>query len=55
MERVSKRTKSKQPAILSLRPLKFQEVVTDLLRVKPPPKAEPKTKKKTAKVKGAKG
>ena len=48
----SKRTKSKQPAILSLSPMKFQEAVTDLLKVKPPPKAEPKTKKKATKVKG---
>ena len=41
------RNKTQKYQRLSLEPLKFEEAVTDLLKVKPPPK--PKSKAKTAK------
>ena len=36
---------------LSLYPLKFKEVIQDVLRVKPEPKAKPKTKARKSKAK----
>ena len=44
-------TKPKTRSI-SLSPLRFDEAVTDLLKVKPPPKGKPKRKKTKKKPRG---